>query len=245
MAKRVVGARLYHDKYDISCDTANLKFSLSQAAVNDTTICHDSVSKIGGLKSAALEYSGFWEAGTNLIDATEYAALGTSDNIMTILPAGLSANGIAYVMQGAKVAYEWGGSVGDMIGFSAGALSEGDETLRGNVLASGAKTSSENGLAYENGAVSATQSLYGVLILTAVDGSGTQTLNVKIQSDALGTFTDPTDQIAFTQQSVPTAIEWATPVAGPITDTFWRAVVTVALGGASVSFSVVVMMAIV
>ena len=84
------------------------------------------------------------------------------------------------------------------------------------------------------GAVSATQYLYGALHVTAdVFTSAT----VKIQSDATGAFSGAeTDRITF---GAVTGIdyEWATPVAGAITDAYWRAVVS-AFSGTSMVYTV-------
>jgi hypothetical protein len=77
-------------------------------------------------------------------------------------------------------------------------------------------------------AVTASQYLYGVLHVTSV--STADTIIVTIQSDSLVGFGSPATQITFASKAA-IGSEYAVRVAGPITDTFWRAYADVTVTG--------------
>ena len=132
-----------------------------------------------------------------------------------------------------------GATLGEMMRFSVSAEATGD-LIRGNVLFPlTTATTSGQSAAQNLGAVTATQYLYGALHVTAA--SAADTLDVVIQSDDAEGMASPTARITFTQK---TAIgsQWATPVLGAITDTWWR--IDYTIGGASPSFDFTVMMGI-
>lgn len=96
--------------------------------------------------------------------------------------------------------------------------------IRGQVLWSPATsiTGTSNGTEVNLGAVSASQSLYVAIAVLSHSANGN--LIFKIQSDATG-FASPTDRVTFATATDKTS-EMPTPVAGAITDDFWRAAVT-------------------
>jgi hypothetical protein len=67
-------------------------------------------------------------------------------------------------------------------------------------------------------------------------GGTLPTLDVTVQSDDAEGFASPTTRLTFTQKSAIGA-EFITPVAGPITDTWWR--VSWAIGGTTPTFGIV------
>jgi hypothetical protein len=119
--------------------------------------------------------------------------------------------------------------------------SNGYPPARGYVLdpASAAKSANGNGTGFNTpGAVGASQYLYGALHVLSVSAS--DSIEVYIESDDNVNFTSATARISFASKS---AIGYEfTRVAGPITDTYWRArwVVT----GAAVSILIAVSLAI-
>jgi len=80
----------------------------------------------------------------------------------------------------------------------------------------------------ELGAVAAGQYLYAVLHVTEV--SADDSIIVTIESDALETFLSPTTQITFASKAA-IGSEIAVRVAGPISDTWWRAWANVTVSG--------------
>jgi hypothetical protein len=116
------------------------------------------------------------------------------------------------------------------VGAEQGALDEwtvnlaGDSpALLGKVLAIGNKTSSGNtATGHQIGAVASGQSAYAVL---HAYGATSGTIDVTIESDATNSFSGAeTTRFTFTQVTTTATYQFQTPLAGPITDTWWRAV---------------------
>lgn len=83
------------------------------------------------------------------------------------------------------------------------------------------------------------QSLYASLHVIGVSGTASPTVTVTVQSAATVGFASPTTRLTF---SAATAIgaQWATPLAGPVTDGFWRASWTISGTSPSIMFLVAV-----
>jgi hypothetical protein len=95
----------------------------------------------------------------------------------------------------------------------------------GKVLAIGNKTSSGNSASgHQFAAVASGQSVWAVL---HAYGATSGTIDVTIESDATNSFSGAeTTRFTFTQVTTTATYEFLTPLAGPITDTWWRAVWT-------------------
>lgn len=145
----------------------------------------------------------------------------------------------AYFSETNLLNYSLAAPIGEAHAFSASGGSVGTALVRGTIMATGAKTSSSQGTARQLGQVTAAQKLYAVLHVFAVSGTN-PTLDVLVKSDDAEGFSSGSTRITFAQK---TAIgsELATPVAGAITDDWWRIYWTV--GGTntpSFTFAVVV-----
>lgn len=114
-----------------------------------------------------------------------------------------------------------GGTVGEAYRVTATGKGQSYQVIHGRVMATGAKTTTASGTAYELGAVGATQYLYGCLHVLAVSGTD-PTLDVIIASDDAEGMASATTRLTFTQKTAVGA-QFITPVAGAITDTWWRA----------------------
>lgn len=113
------------------------------------------------------------------------------------------------------------------------------------LLVNTAVAASGDGTAYNVGALSASQTLVGVIrLLAAPGGAGNNTLDVIVQSDALETFLSPTTVLTFTQlnQASVATFEVQTQ-AGALTDSWWRVSYTYA-GAGTRTFSLVVSLGI-
>lgn len=116
---------------------------------------------------------------------------------------------------------------GDLSTFQLDLQADGP-IIFGKVLAIGQKSASGNGGAIQFPAVAAGQTVYAVLHVTDVQGTG-PTLDVVIESDDAAGFLSPTTRFTFAQLTVPGFEFLALPAAAGITDTWWRA--SWALGG--------------
>lgn len=111
------------------------------------------------------------------------------------------------------------GQVGQLLPLSIEMAAMGGP-VRGTVLHNASASGNVTGTAFQLGAVGATQFLYGIIHVF----SGTGSFDVLIQSDNAQGFGSPTTRITFTNvpTGTPATYQWATPVAGAITDDWWR-----------------------
>lgn len=231
--------KLYLGAFDLSGDMNKLAIASEREAKEKTVFgCATKISS-PGLFNVGMAHEGFYEAGIDKVDKVLWDKFALSDEIMTICPTDGSSGEPAFSCKTLESNYSPAGSVGEMFAFKVDAKGTGD-LVRATIMENGAKTVTGNGVARNLGAVSATQKLYGVMHILAVSGT-TPTLDMKIQSDDAEGFASPIDRITFTQATAKGA-QWATPVAGPITDTWWRCSYTI--GGTSPSFTVVVIIGI-
>lgn len=183
------------------------------------------------LKTSALDTGSFWssDSATDL-DAQTFAALGTANTAIT---AGLdeTEDTYAYFMRGMVPSYTWlEGSVGDIAKAKVQAV--GSDGATGVVRGKLAKeygtvsTTGAKGTALNLGAVGAAQRLYATFHIFGTPGT---TITAIVESDSDNTFGSPTTRITFGPHTTAGG-RWATPVAGSITDTWWRLNVTAITG---------------
>lgn len=125
-----------------------------------------------------------------------------------------------------------GGAVGDLATFNMGLTSD-TAMVDGIVLHPlASRTSTGTGTITAMTGPTASQYLFAGLHVGAVTGTS-PTLDVIVQSAALVGFGSPTTRITFSQATGSSSYtsQWATPVAGAITDGFWR--VSYTIGGSA------------
>lgn len=187
--------------------------------------------RVAGLKTVDAQAEGFLDS-TAGNDKAFYDRIGLVNEPLSIAPTS-TEGGRAFTFRAAESEYSQPFAVGDMYRYSVTAQgNEGEGLIRGSLLLNGTKNADGSGTSFQLGSVSATQKLYAALHVTAV--SGTPTLTAKVQSDDNSGFTTPSDRITFTQMTA-TGAQFATPVAGEITDDWWR--VNFTIGGTSPSFT--------
>lgn len=174
-----------------------------------------------GLLSATFGVDGFTDLGANLSDEALFSKMGLGDQVVTLVPNGLTEGNVAYFAK--MVAGEYSpvsNGVGDAMQFSLGGRAT-DAMSRGTLLHYGQETNTHTGAGYQLGAAST-----GIrAALHVLSGSGT--FDVTIESDDNSGFTTPTTRISFTQVGTGTArsFEYASAT-GAVTDDYWRMVAT-------------------
>jgi len=180
------------------------------------------------LKTSTVATSGFWSSDSAAdLDASFFDNLGTANQVITC--GMIETEGeLAHFMRHMTTEYvQPEGSVGDLAKFRLNSVgSDGAYgQIRGKLFkeyGSGAVTSSTGaiGTGIQLGAVGAAQSLYGALHLFGTAGTN---VTVIVQSDDNGSFSSPTTRATFNGGAI-TAVGgyWLTPVAGAITDDYWR-----------------------
>jgi hypothetical protein len=181
------------------------------------------VERKGTVRSAQVAHLGFWDAGTGgLPDDRAFADLGASVPYTACPTAGLAAADLCYLTRFVQTEYEAFGQYGDLVPYSIKGVSD-VPLVRGQILHPGgtARTATGSGTAVQVGAVATGQRMWAALHVISIAGTSTPTLTVRLQSASSGGFGSPTTQATFTAA---TAIGGQfTSVAGPVTDTWWRA----------------------
>ena len=213
---------------DLSGDLNNVSLSLDKADLDDTAFGDSGVNHRPGLKDFGMAFSGFTDFANPGIESTIHGDWGSQNKILTIAPEDVTEDvSTAYTTRGAILSFNpMEGSVGEMMAISGSAVNTGNTIVRGIILASGAKTSSGNATGNQLGAVGAAEFLYASIHCTAVSGTNTPTIDVIVESDDNSGFSSATTRVTFSSITAVGA-QWATPVAGTITDDYWRAAWTI------------------
>ena len=191
----------------------------------------------GGLKSLRFSNSGFFSAVD--LDPVLDASLGVID-VLSFIPEGATEGNVGFFANGIHSQYNRGGEVGEVMPFDvAGVGSDGFGLIRGTLMEWNTTiVGNASGTARQLGAVTATQKLYAVLHVLAADGAA-PTLDVIVESDTAEGFPSAVTRATFAQTGV-IGGEFVTPIAGPITDDWWRISWTVGGGSPDFDFAVLI-----
>jgi hypothetical protein len=153
-----------------------------------------------------------------------FAGLAVADVPWLWCPVTGAAGETGYLAKAVGFSYEAGGALGAANDFTAAGVGANEKLIRGMMLENSQMTATGSGTARQLTAVSATQKLYAILHVLAVEGTN-PTLDLIIQSDDASGFSSPVTRLTFTQK---TAIGASfISVAGPITDDYFRASYTI------------------
>lgn len=177
------------------------------------------------LKTSMLDSGGFWSSdSTNDVDPEFFNNLGVGGQVVTVGMQEVEGE-LAHIMRKLPTQISFfDGSVGDLSRAKVtGAGSDGTiGQIRGKLFKEYGAVSATGatGTAIQLGAISGTQSLYGTLHTFGTAGTD---ITVIVESDAASNFATPTTRATFNGGSITTASGfWLTPVAGAISDDWWR-----------------------
>lgn len=233
-------AKLWLGGYDLSGDMNALALEYGAEAQDNTTFGQDTHSFMGGLKTIRASHEGLWNGGDGQVDDVLFARIASQNEPMSIAPETGADGETAYSFQSKVASYAPGAQVGELLAFNVSAEASAGPLVRGTIMHNAARAASANGVARQLGAVAAGSKLYAALHVIAVSGSS-PTLDVTVESDDGSGMASPSTQITFSQATALGA-QWATPVAGAITDDWWRVAYTI--GGGSPSFTFIVVIGI-
>lgn len=199
---------------------------------------------IAGLTSIELNAEGQWEAGDLGLPDDSFWANRRVKEPWSIAPesdSDLAAGGLMYIARILRTKMTLLGNLGDVAGWSANGTGTWPLARGKCAHASGVpRTATGNGTSLQLGAVAARQHLYANLHVLSVSGTAVPTITVNIESDDNTNFTSATARGSFAAK---TAVGGqAIRIAGPVTDTFWRATWTIS--GTNPSFLFLVSMGI-
>ncbi len=218
--------------YDLTGQSNAIGFDYGAEVLDATVLGNDTRARAAGLKDTAISIQGFYDAAAQ--DIILMSDLGVADAIVSILDDDAEGSR-AYFLQSVLADYSVGEQAGNLLRFQCNVAGD-DNLVRGVVLGDGmnaAKTSSADLAAQQLGAVAAGEKFYAGLHVFGVGGTSPQ-LDVVIESDVADDFSgSETERITFDPVTAIGA-QFKT-VNGAITDTWWRAALTIA--GTSPSFS--------
>ena len=214
---------------DLTGDTNAIGVDPTVETEDNTTFGDGNRSNVGGLLAVTASIEGIADPET--ADAKLFDALGVEGEPLSYGDSG-DQGAVVYTMPALIGSYAPGGEIGRLFRFTASAVSR--KLVRGTLMENlTGVAATGNGTARELGAVAAAQKLYAALHVLAVDDPG-DSLTIEIESDSAAGFSTPTTRLSFSAVNAVSGV-WAVPVAGPITDTWWRVTHTVA--GTSPAFA--------
>lgn len=238
------GQQIVIGDYDASCRIKSWQGRMTSEALDTTAICTTSGYRefIGGPIEWGLQASGMLDfAAGGQDEKLGFDKIG-SNAAVSFMPttSGGALGELAYAGKALHVDYQAFGETGQLAPFSLSMVGKGNPLVRGQVMhpTTSARTSSGNGTGYQLGALTAAQSIFLALHVTAI--SGAPTFAVILESDDNADFTSATTRITSANYSAATGSEWQY-LAGAVTDDYWRVRWTVSGGtDPSISFLAVV-----
>lgn len=227
--------------YDHSAEENACNFTVGNSEEGDATFGDVLQAKYPGLLQPAVGLAGRWSAGASSPDAVYWPRVSGDVSLwpLTMCPPNAPAatpgadGNLAYSVIGAQFAYEAMVSEhGKLLGFKLKTLPRTTGTVnRGTVMLPKASVSATTtGTARQLGALSAAQRMIVVLQAFAING-GSWVLTVESDNDV--GFASPTTRSTLTAvTSAPNRL--VAEIAGPVTDDWWRVVLT-KTGGTSIT----------
>lgn len=233
--QQFAGYKIYIDGYDRSGDFNKVNLDYSADELDSTSIADTSKEFIAGLKNVKFDGEIFTSHGVGEAETTSSANFTVADKVISLFPA--NAGGTpGYAFRSVQLSQSPQMVIGDIARFTISANSSGSTLIRVTDMEGLAtKTSTGTGTARQLGAVTATQTLYSFLHVTAASGTS-PTLDVTIESDNAQAFSSAATQITHTQFNAVGA-EYKTK-AGAITDDWYRVKWTIGGAGPSFTFNV-------
>lgn len=217
--------------YDFTGDSNETSLKISYDPKIRSVFGNTAQNRLAGLESDESMVRGFWDSAAGAVDPVTFAAL-TSTQPLSQSPDGLLGS-VAYFYQAKTFQYQIFDKIGEIVPFTLNASSArtpaagSSGAVRGQVVAIKQAVSGTGavGAGVQLGAVSSGQFLYGALHGFAV---GT-TLTAVLESAAASNFAGATTRATLGPITAIGGV-WATRVAGPITDTWYRYRITAITG---------------
>ena len=211
--------KVWFGAYDLTGKMNSIGLAYGAPLLDADAFGNTGKERLSGLPAATAQHEGYWD---EVVDAALFAEIGQVNTPMSVAPVNGTEGSRVHFFHAAAAEYSSGGDVGDIYRFSVSAEgSGGEELISGTLMANrSAAAASGNSAARQLGAVASGQKLFAALHVTAVAG-GTPTLDVTVESDDGAGFASPTTRMTFSQKTA-IGFEWPTPVAGAISDDWWR-----------------------
>jgi hypothetical protein len=209
---------IIYGEHDLSGISNEMSADVERNPLDATVFTSDGWEELlPGLMSSAWSVSGLLDIGavTGEPDLSLFDEYSGNALIMSLTNPAAEGD-VAFFTNPIKGSYQMSIPVGDIVRYSAEYM--GDRTVKGIIAANEVATSNSNTTGVQHGDVISGQSAYAAI---AVLGGTFTTLDVTIGSDDNSGFTTEVTRFTFTQATGATA-EVLTPLAGPVTDDWWR-----------------------
>lgn len=224
-------ARIWIDGYDLASTTNQVGIDATRAEIDVTNF--DSAGwteRIGGRKSSTLTVNGFLDYATGKSAEAFDATFGNTDKVVSVAVDDAAGSTAFFGKAFHGELTRLGGSPGtDAAMANATFMTSSAAGLVEGLILVGKTTSSGGGSStgIQVGAVGSGEKVYGALHVFSATG----TLTITVVSDDNSNFTSATSRLSFTATSSVGA-EWK-EAAGPITDDYWRANISLPSGTAT------------
>jgi len=227
--------------YDISGESNKAILKEDVKELDVTGFGSTFVNRIGGLFDIDCQIDGFLDLAANQTEQVFDLIYppGTNGVVTTLGPVDGNVGSPCELFQSLQCSRQIPTTVGDAAKFSVDLKGTQTRRAAGLFVANGTFTTTTSTTGQQVGAVGANQHLYAAANILAVSGT-TPTCTITIQSST-------TQAGSYTTRGTFAASNtvggyWLTPVAGPFTDTWWRATLTI--GGTTPSFTAIVGVAV-
>lgn len=224
-------AALLVDEFDFSGISNSMTLNFAEPPADVTAFADTDMTFVQGKPGFNFDVNGLWSTASPNYDGEMFTDLTATNRRVGIYPGGLSDGVLGYEGATNISASPRVSTIGDAIACNV-SWQGASAPFRSTTLRYATDSSTANGTQYTLGTIAATNTIIGVIRLLEIGGSGSNTLDVKIQSGTSG-FSSPTDRLTFTQLNQGSGASFETKTAaGPAgSDNIWRVVVTIAGAG--------------
>lgn len=206
---------------ELSGDMDRLKVAIRANTVPDLRFgCAFRNSSQPGIPDGLIDYDGFVSYGAGSMDEALQGYFNIDEVPIATAAAGGNVGDLAWFMKSLHTKYEKGGRIGEAFKCQIAAEGSGQNNhlVMGQIFEAGSteRTASGNSGVIQLGNVAAGKKVYAQVHVLEFAGSS---LTIKLRS-AVTNFATITDRITTAFDGV--GAEYGTPVAGSITDTYWR-----------------------
>jgi hypothetical protein len=123
-------AKFFLGGYNLSADHNEISLDYSSEMLDVTTMGDSTRVRAGGLDTATVNGSGFWNGGTGNADDALFGLVGEDQKVLTLFPNGITEGTSTlkgYAMKSVLANYNIGNAVGDMMTFDLTAESAGTD----------------------------------------------------------------------------------------------------------------------
>ena len=235
--------KLWLDGFDFSGDINAIAINYDADEVEDTHFGDSThIFLGGGLLKFDAQFEGGINLGTATVEGTNFSNVGTADTPVTIgLDTGADGE-IGYTMKSLTRSFSWGEKIGALQKYSVSLSASNERLVRGTIMHNATRTATANGTARQLGAVAAGKSVYATLHVLATVSGTNPTLDVVVASAATDSWPGTIRRTFTTATAI--GSEVLAPLAGSITDIWWRVQYTIA-GNDTPTFPFVVIIGIV